>query len=80
MMTGTRMLGFAAAQVTFAVGVAFAAITVGRADAEFEKGGRRGYLMVTMDRVNFPGMPSPNWTYGKLMAYVAEDSKYSRAH
>ena len=29
-------------------------------------GDRPAYLMVTMDRVNFPGMPAPNWTYGEL--------------
>jgi hypothetical protein len=22
-----------------------------------------------MDRVNFPGMPKPNWTYGALYLY-----------
>ena len=26
-------------------------------------------LMLTFDRVNFPGMPMPNWTYGKLIIY-----------
>ena len=30
------------------------------------------YLMLTMDRVNFPGMPNPNWTYGGLQIYVAK--------
>ena len=28
-------------------------------------------ILLTMDRVNFPGMPSPNWTYGGLQLYVA---------
>jgi hypothetical protein len=28
------------------------------------------YLMLTMDRINFPGMPKPNWTYGELLLYV----------
>ena len=40
--------------------------------AEYEKDGRRHCLLLSMDRVNFPGMPSPNWTYGKLMLYDAE--------
>lgn len=25
--------------------------------------------LLTFDRVNFPGMPRPNWTYGKLILY-----------
>jgi hypothetical protein len=25
-----------------------------------------------MDRENFPGMPKPNWTYGKLHLYVGD--------
>lgn len=28
-------------------------------------------LMVTMDRQNFPGMPTPNWTYGGMYFYGA---------
>lgn len=28
------------------------------------------YLFLTMDRINFPGMPRPNWTYGELSLYV----------
>ena len=39
--------------------------------AEFADGGKSAFLMVTMDRVNFPGMPTPNWTYGELHVYVA---------
>ena len=39
--------------------------------AEFDDGDRPAYLMVTMDRVNFPGMPAPNWTYGELHLYLA---------
>jgi len=27
------------------------------------------YVLLTMDRANFPGMPKPNWTYGKLVIY-----------
>ncbi|MEM9283365.1 MAG: hypothetical protein AAGA96_16200 [Verrucomicrobiota bacterium] len=27
------------------------------------------YLSLMMDRVNFPGMPKPNWTYGALYLY-----------
>lgn len=30
------------------------------------------YLMLTMDRINFPGMPTPNWTYGELLLYVGK--------
>jgi len=30
------------------------------------------YLMLTMDRVNIPGIPGPNWTYGGLHLYVAD--------
>lgn len=26
-------------------------------------------LLLTFDRENFPGMPTPNWTYGKLLLY-----------
>ncbi len=29
------------------------------------------YLLLTMDRVNFPGVPTPNWTYGALSIYVS---------
>ena len=29
------------------------------------------YVMITMDRQNFPGMPTPNWTYGGIRFYVA---------
>lgn len=31
------------------------------------------YVMLTMDRQNFPGMPDPNWTYGGIRFYVAKD-------
>ena len=31
------------------------------------------YVMLTMDRQNFPGMPDPNWTYGGIRFYVADD-------
>jgi len=27
------------------------------------------YIMLTMDRSNFPGMPTPSWTYGSLYLY-----------
>jgi hypothetical protein len=30
-----------------------------------------GAMLLTMDRDNFPGMPKPNWTYGKLHFYRA---------
>ncbi len=29
------------------------------------------YIMLTMNRANFPGMPNPNWTYGALYLYGA---------
>ena len=29
------------------------------------------YILLTMDRANFPGMPKPNWTYGALCLYGA---------
>ena len=29
------------------------------------------YIMMTMDRQNFPGMPNPNWTYGGVYFYGA---------
>ena len=29
------------------------------------------YVMLAMDRRNFPGMPTPNWTYGGIYFYVA---------
>ena len=35
--------------------------------AEFPDGRR---LLLTFDRVNFAGMPKPNWTYGGLYLYV----------
>lgn len=35
--------------------------------------GRR--LLLTFDRTNEPGMPLPNWTYGKLILYRADDER-----
>ena len=32
------------------------------------------YIAVMMDRVNFPGMPKPNWTYGALYLYHGHPS------
>lgn len=29
-------------------------------------------LFLTMDRENFPGMPNPNWTYGRLFLYSSK--------
>ena len=29
------------------------------------------YVMLAMDRQNFPGMPTPNWTYGAIYFFVA---------
>lgn len=38
--------------------------------AEFANGRR---LLLTFDRVNFAGMPVPNWTYGRLYLYKSID-------
>lgn len=39
--------------------------------AELPTGSPFRYIMLTMDRKNFPGMPSPNWTYGGMYFYGA---------
>lgn len=39
--------------------------------AELPDGFPFKYVMLTMDRANFPGMPTPNWTYGGLILYGA---------
>ena len=39
--------------------------------AELPSGYPFRYVMLTMDRANFPGMPKPNWTYGGLCYYGA---------
>lgn len=39
--------------------------------AELPAGYPYRYLMMTMDRKNFPGMPNPNWTYGAMYFYGA---------
>jgi hypothetical protein len=33
------------------------------------------YIALMMDRVNFPGMPKPNWTYGALYLYHGYPTK-----
>ena len=38
--------------------------------AELPDGYPHRYILLTMDRVNFPGMPKPNWTYGELHVYI----------
>lgn len=38
--------------------------------AELPGGYPHRYILLTMDRENFPGMPKPNWTYGELHIYV----------
>lgn len=38
---------------------------------ELPDGGAWKYLLLTMDRQNFSGMPDPNWTYGGLYLYGA---------
>lgn len=40
--------------------------------AELPGGSPHKCILLTMDRVNFPGMPSPNWTYGALQIYIAD--------
>ncbi len=40
--------------------------------AELPAGARHRHILLTMDRVNFPGMPKPNWTYGALSIYVGK--------
>ena len=39
--------------------------------AELPEGFPFRCVMLTMDRVNFPGIPDPNWTYGALHLYAA---------
>ena len=39
--------------------------------AELPEGYPFRYIMLTMDRKNFPGMPEPNWTYGGMYFYGA---------
>ncbi|MGN0846153.1 MAG: hypothetical protein ACI4RA_02065 [Kiritimatiellia bacterium] len=39
--------------------------------AELPDGYPFRYILLTMDRANFPGMPRPNWTYGGLCFYGA---------
>ena len=39
--------------------------------AELPTGSPFRYIMLTMDRKNFPGMPNPNWTYGGMYFYGA---------
>lgn len=39
--------------------------------AELPEGYPFRYIMLTMDRACFPGMPRPNWTYGGLVLYGA---------
>ena len=43
--------------------------------AELPPGGAHRYILLTMDRENFPGMPKPNWTYGELSIYVDSRTK-----
>lgn len=39
--------------------------------AEMPEGCPYRYLMLTMDRINYPGIPDPNWTYGAIFVYGA---------
>ncbi|MBO7532795.1 MAG: hypothetical protein J6T46_02315, partial [Victivallales bacterium] len=40
--------------------------------AELPDGYPYKYILLTMDRINIPGMPNPNWTYGGLYIYGAK--------
>lgn len=37
---------------------------------ELPEGYPHRHLLLTTDRVNIPGVPDPNWTYGGLHLYV----------
>ena len=50
--------------------LAFSTLTA-TAFAETPSGSPYRYVLLTMDRQNFPGMPSPNWTYGAIYFYGA---------
>ena len=39
--------------------------------AEMPEGCPYRYIMLTMDRINYPGIPDPNWTYGAIFIYGA---------
>lgn len=39
--------------------------------AEAPEGSPYRYILLTMDRQNFPGIPMPNWTYGAMYFYGA---------
>ena len=39
---------------------------------ELPEGYPHRHLLLTMDRVNIPGVPDPNWTYGGLHLYVTQ--------
>ena len=39
--------------------------------AETPPGNPYRYILLTMDRENFAGMPMPNWTYGAMYFYGA---------
>lgn len=41
--------------------------------AELPEGYPFRFIMLTMDRAKFPGMPRPNWTYGALYLYGANE-------
>ena len=46
--------------------------------AELPDGYPFRYLMIAMDRKNFPGMPDPNWTYGSIYFYGMNPGTDSR--
>ena len=41
--------------------------------AEMPEGCPYRYIMLTMDRINYPGIPDPNWTYGAIFIYGAKN-------
>ena len=46
--------------------------------AELPEGAPSRHILLTMDRVNFPGMPDPNWTYGALHVYSGKGDHHPR--
>lgn len=54
-------------EMPFSDGVSF----VPSALAEMPEGSPYRYLMLTMDRINYPAIPNPNWTYGAIFIYGA---------
>ena len=43
--------------------------------AELPSGSAYRRILLTMDRENYPGIPTPNWTYGALSVYVERSAE-----